>query len=368
MKVDPLKLTVADLTAGFRDDGKGGVVGYGGKLDIRPPYQREFVYNEKQRNAVIDTALKGFPLNVMYWAVRPDGRFEIIDGQQRTVSLCRYVDGQFSVKHEGRRKAVHNLPADIREKLMDYELNIYVCDGTDSEKLAWFRIVNIAGVELNEQELLNATYAGPWLADAKGYFSRNNCPASGLASDYVKGRPDHQEILETALDWISDDDIEGYMSDHADDENAEPLWAYFTAVIAWVKTNFKSASDRRNVMRTVDWGGLYRDHRDDVLDPAVIEAETERLMQDEDVGRKSGIYAYLLTGRERHLNLRAFSQSMKRRVYNKQNGICPHCTDSFDFNEMEGDHITPWHEGGRTDDEANCQMLCRECNRRKGGR
>ena len=364
MKVDPLIITVADLTAGFRDDGEGGVVGYDGKLDIRPPYQREFVYNEKQRNAVIDTALKGFPLNVMYWAVRPDGRFEVIDGQQRTISLCQYVDGQFSITHEGRQKECHGLPADIRQSLLDYELNIYLCDGTDSEKLDWFRVVNIAGVKLSEQELRNAVYAGPWLADAKGDFSRTGCRASGLASDYVTGSPIRQEHLETAIKWISDDDIEGYMSHHMNDKDAKPLWAYFTAVIAWVETTFIK---KRAIMKGIDWGRLYRTHKEDRLDPTAIEAEITRLILDDDVTNNKGIYDYIFSRDERHLNIRAFTPAMRLRVYEGQNGISAACGKPFRIEEMDADHIIPWSRGGKTED-ANCQMLCRPCNASKGGK
>ena len=364
MKVDPLTITVADLTAGFRDDGEGGVVGYGGKLDIRPPYQRGFVYNETQRNAVIDTALNGFPLNVMYWAVRPDGRFEIIDGQQRTVSLCRYVDGQFSVKHEGRRKKIGNLLPDIRERLMDYELNIYLCDGTDSEKLDWFRIVNIAGEELTEQELRNAVYAGPWLAHAKRYFSKEQGPAHDLAKSYLNGRANRQELLETAIKWISDDDIEGYMLEHQHKGDAKPLWAYFTAVIAWVETTFIK---KRAIMKGIDWGRLYRTHKEDKLDPTAIEAEIATLILDDDVTSKKGIYDYILSRDERHLNIRAFTPAMRLKVYERQDGICAACGKPFTIEEMDADHIIPWSKGGETE-ETNCQMLCRPCNASKGGR
>ena len=365
MKIAPKAITLRELTKGYRDDGEGGVVGYNGKLDIRPPYQREYVYKGEPRNAVIDTALKGFPLNVMYWAVRGDGNFEIIDGQQRTIALCQYVDNQFSVKYDNRQKEFHSLPADIREKLLDYELTIYVCEGEESEKLNWFRIVNIAGVKLKEQELLNATYVGPWLADAKKDFSRSGCRASGLASDYLKGSPIQQDYLETAIKWISDGDIEGYMSRHQYDKNAEPLWAYFKAVIAWVETTFKVK--RSTLMEGLDWGGFYRSHKNDRLDPDAIEAQTQALILNDEVQKKSGIYAYILTGGEHHLNLRSFSDSIKQKIYQQQNGICPQCDEKFAYADMQGDHIKPWHKGGRTE-EANCQMLCRPCNARKGGR
>ena len=207
MKIELLDLTVRELVEDYEDDGEDGVTGYGGKLDIRPPFQREFIYKDKERNAVIDSILKGFPLNVMYWSDRENGEFEIIDGQQRTISVAQYVDGDFSI--EG--KYFHNLPSDKQELILDYKLMVYVCTGTDSEKLEWFKTINIAGKELTNQELRNAVYAGTWLSDAKRYFSRNGCAAYQIGNDYVKGRPNRQEYLETAIKWISGDSIEDYM-------------------------------------------------------------------------------------------------------------------------------------------------------------
>jgi hypothetical protein len=185
-------ITVKALTDGFTDNDEQGVVAYGGKLDIRPPYQREFIYKDKQRNKVIDSIRKGFPLNVMYWAVHENGYFEVIDGQQRSLSICQYVNGDFSVNG----LAFHNLQNDQRQQILDYELMVYFCSGTPSEKLDWFTTINIAGEEHTNQELRNATYAGPWTADAKRYFSKTGCPAYGLASDYLSGRPIRQEYLE----------------------------------------------------------------------------------------------------------------------------------------------------------------------------
>ena len=230
MKIELLDLTVRELVEDYDDDGEGGVTGYGGKLDIRPPFQREFIYKDKERNAVIDSILKGFPLNVMYWADREDGTFEIIDGQQRTISVAQYVGGVFSVE----RKYFENLPSDKQELILDYELTVYVCSGTHSEKLEWFQTINIAGQELTNQELRNAVYAGSWLSDAKRYFSRRGRAAYPIGNAYVKGRVERQEYLETAIKWISRDSIEDYMGKHQHDENALPLWDYFQSVINWV--------------------------------------------------------------------------------------------------------------------------------------
>ncbi|MBL7975568.1 MAG: DUF262 domain-containing protein, partial [Candidatus Kapabacteria bacterium] len=199
MKIELRTITVKELAEGYKDNAEQGVIGYGGKLDIRPPYQREFIYKDKQRDAVINTITKGFPLNVMYWAVRQDGNFEVIDGQQRTISICQYMQGDFSFNG----LYYHNLPDDKQEQLNNYELMVYVCSGTDSEKLEWFRTINIAGEKLTDQELRNAVYAGSWLSSAKRYFSKTGCAAYQIGHDYLNGSAIRQEYLETAIDWIS---------------------------------------------------------------------------------------------------------------------------------------------------------------------
>jgi len=360
MKIELKKIKVRELTNGFEDNDENGVVGYDKKLDIRPPYQREFIYKDKQRDAVIDTITKNFPLNVMYWAVREDGNFEVIDGQQRTLSVCQYVNGDFSV--DGL--AFHNLTKDKKEQILNYELTIYFCSGTDSEKLEWFKIINIAGERLTDQELRNAVYSGSWVSDAKRYFSKNGCPAYGIGSDYLNGSPIRQEYLETAIKWISNGKIENYMSKHQHDQNASALWRYFQDVITWVSTTF---TEKRKFMKGVDWGILYNSYKDESYNTKEIEKETAKLILDDDIKKKSGIYPYILTRNEKYLSIRAFSDAERQKVYEKQKGICKVCKEKFEIEEMEADHITPWHEGGKTI-EKNCQMLCKECNRRKSGK
>jgi len=357
MEIKLHKITVRDLTEGYADNAEQGVKAYGGKLDVRPPYQREFVYGEKQRNAVIDTLTQGFPLNVMYWATRDDGTFEIIDGQQRTISICQYVNSDFAYLF----KYFHNLQNDEKEQILNYELQVYICSGTDSEKLKWFETINIAGEKLTEQELRNAVYAGSWVSDAKRYFSKNNCAAYGLASKYVSGSPIRQDYLETAIRWISKDNIEIYMGNHQHDPNAVALWNHFSSVINWVKAIFPKY---RKEMKSVDWGSLYEKFHEKALDDSALETRVSKLMMDSDVQKKSGIYAYVLDGDEHHLGIRAFDDNTKREVYERQQGICKICGKHFEIEQMEADHITPWKEGGRTIAD-NCQMLCRECNRRK---
>ena len=360
MKIDPRKITVCDLVDGYPDDGEGGVVGYGGKLDIRPPYQREFVYKDKEREAVIDSIMNSFPLNVMYWSVRDDDTYEIIDGQQRTISIAQYVKGDFSVDD----RFFHNLQDDERKQILDYQLTIYLCSGTDSERLNWFKTINIAGQKLTNQELHNAVYAGTWVTDAKRHFSRHRSPAAGLGGDYLSGEAIRQKHLETVIKWINNGDITGYMAEHQHDGNAKPLWDYFRSVIAWIESTFTTY---RSSMKGVDWGSLYNAYKDAELNPVKIEAEVEKLLDDDEVQRESGIYPYVLTRKAKHLNLRAFDDRMKRRIYRKQEGICAICEKEFEIDKMEADHKRPWSEGGKTE-EANCQMLCRKCNREKSSK
>ena len=297
----------------------------------------------------------------MYWAVREDGNFEIIDGQQRTISICQYVNGDFAYMF----KYFHNLQEDEKEQILNYELMVYICSGSDSEKLEWFRTINIAGKELTQQELRNAVYSGSWVTDAKRYFSKTGNPAQAIGSDYLKGKANRQEYLETAISWISNGNVEVYMANHQHDKNALALWQYFQSVITWVQGTF--VNKRTKFMKGVDWGTLYDEYKDEVFDTEAIEEETAKLIADDDVERKKGIYPYILTRDERFLGIRAFSDSMKQKVYEQQDGKCAICNEPFEIYQMEGDHITPWHEGGKTKEE-NLQMLCKDDNRRKSGK
>ena len=366
MDIKQLEVTVGEVCEGYFNDAEEGVVGYDDRLDIRPKYQREFVYNDNQRNEVIRTVLKGLPLNVIYWCKvkKDDGSdgYEVLDGQQRTISLCEYVDGSFSVDD----KYFYNLPKDLKDKILNYPLFVYVCDGSDSEKLEWFRIINIAGEKLTDQELRNAVYAGPWTSDAKRYFSKTGCAAGMLADDYLKGSSIRQEYLETAISWAAAVDgktIESYMAERQNDPSAVQLWNYFHSVIDWVQAIFPK---KRREMKGLPWGLFYNQHgkRTD-LDPKKLELEIQRLMGDEDVTRKSGIYEYLLTGDERKLSIRAFDMRDRLAAYERQLHKCIYCGQEFEFKDMHGDHIVPWSKGGKTVAE-NCQMLCRDCNLKKG--
>jgi hypothetical protein len=363
LKIELHRMTIGEVLAGYVDSAEEGVTAYNGALNIRPKYQREFVYKDKQREEVVRTVKNGFPLNVMYWMKNDEGTFEVLDGQQRTISVGQYLINDYSIDH----KFFHNLTKDEKEQILDYELMIYHCEGTDKERLDWFRIINMAGEKLTEQELLNAVYTGPWLSDAKLKFSKSNCAAYLLSIDdgpLMNGSPIRQEYLETALEWINKDGAADYMSRHQHDENANELWHYFQDVIRWVRATFTTY---RKEMKGLAWGPLYNEFGKEKLSPKALESEIAALMADEDVTKKSGIYMYVLDRQEKFLNIRAFSPQMRREAYERQQGICPACGKHFDISGMDADHITPWVEGGRTSAD-NCQMLCLEDNRRKGSR
>lgn len=372
MNIEERRISVRDVTDGYIDDGEYGVKGLDERLDIRPEYQREFVYKPNQRNAVIHTVMNGLPLNVMYWCktgANENGEetYEVLDGQQRTISLCQYVDGVYSVNIDGKDMYFNNLPQDKQDKILDYKLLVYICDGTESEKLDWFRTINLAGEQLTEQELRNAVYHGPWVSSAKRYFSKSDCPASRLTEGktYLKGSSIRQDYLETAISWIADRDgetIDSYMAKHQHDPNAQPLWSYYRSVIDWVEAIFPTY---HREMKGVQWGLLYNQHgeRND-LDGAKLDKEVNRLLADDEITKPSGIFEYILTGNERTLNLRLFSDTDKKKKYAEQDGKCAICQKPFEISKMQGDHIKPWSEGGKTTLD-NCQMLCRDCNLRK---
>jgi len=363
MKIKLYNIPVRKVIAGYKDSAEEGVVAYGGKLDIRPKYQREFIYKDEQRNAVIKTIKNSFPLNVMYWMIREDGGYEMLDGQQRTISIGQYVNGNFSLNDQ----YFHNLTKEEQDKILDYELMIYFCEGTDKERLDWFRIINTYGEKVNDQEIRNAVYTGPWLSDAKLKFSKSNCAAYRLANDggqLVSGTPIRQEYLETALSWINDGKIEDYMAKHQHDQNAEKLWQYFQDVIAWVRKTFTTY---RREMNSVQWGELYNEFKNKKLNANKLEAEIKELMQDEDVTKKSGIYPYVLTRDEKFLNIRAFPDKQKREAYERQKGKCATCKKHFEIEEMEAHHIKPWKDSGRTTAE-NCKMLCKKDHQTESGK
>ena len=358
MKIKLHEILVKDLYKGYIDKNEDGVWAYEGKLSIRPPYQREFVYKDDQRKAVIDTVRKNFPLNVMYW-VKNKNNYEVLDGQQRTISICQYIAGDFSINYQ----YFHNLTDTEQEQILNYKLMIYFCEGNDKEKLDWFKTINIAGEKLTSQELRNAIYTGSWLSSAKKHFSKTSCVAYNKGSNYVKGSPIRQELLEKTLKWISNDKIEDYMSKHQNDKDCNELWQYFQDVINWIRKLF---SIYRKDMKYVEWGELYNQYKNTKYNSSELENKYQELLKDNEIENKNtkGFYYYLITNELKYLSLRTFNDKQKQIAFENQKGKCPKCEKKFKIEEMEGDHIIPWSKGGKTI-QSNCQMLCKKCNGQK---
>lgn len=391
MKIELHEIRVRELCAGYNDLSiqEEGIVGYGGRLNIRPKYQREFVYDEKQRNAVMDTVWQNFPLNVMYWVKVENGElnqlsennnssnslnspsnieYEVLDGQQRTISICSFIAGEYMMNFDGNLLGFNNMTVEQQNRILDYKLQVYICEGTDEEKIKWFQRINIAGEKLTNQEILNAIYSGPWVTQAKRRFSKTGCVAYRIGSDFMSGSPIRQDYFETALEWIGDaqgKSLKQYMADHQHDTDADELWQYFQDVIHWIEKLF--GRKYKKEMKGVQWGLLYNKHKDTKLTATAIGEQMAKLMADSDVQKKSGIFAYILDGDIHHLGIRTFDANTRREVYERQGGKCAICGKPFDIEVMEADHITPWVEGGRTI-ASNCQMLCRDCNRRKSSK
>ena len=333
---------------------------------------------------MINTVLNGYPLNAMYWAKTGENQYEVLDGQQRTLSVMYYMQQKFTVKYKNSNFMYYDaLPSDVREKFEQYEFMIYVCEEDQaSEKIEWFRVVNIAGEKLTNQELRNATYTGPWLEDAKRYFSKKGCAAQGKADGFIKGVPLRQELLEKALKGIcefqgykekTDAAIEKYMAKHQYDPDANELWQYFQDVIDWATKLFSKSKEKNK--DGLDWCHLYNQYHNNMYNSSNLQKEVTELLTDDEVQKKRGIYQYLLAkyahepepNAEKYLQLRTFSDSDKDTMYHRQNGICPVCHNHFEIQQMEADHVIPWSRGGRTELD-NGQMLCKRCNREKSNK
>jgi hypothetical protein len=325
-----------------------------------------------------------FPLNVMYWAKTDENHYELIDGQQRTISICQYANMVFSILVDDMPKNFDNLSQEKKDYFLDYELQIYVCSGTAEEKLEWFSIINIAGEPLTPQELLNANYTGTWLSSAKRYFMKSNCPAYGLANKYldIEANQSRGKGLETAIKWVSKDNVKQYMADHQHDDSADELWLHFKNVIEWVQSKF---SKYYREMKGINWGQLYDKHHKTNYDPVEIAKITQKLYDDVYVKNPKGIFEFILGGQKdtKLLDVRIFDDAVKRSVYGQQTKTanskgksnCSLCALGHDSNkeriweisEMDADHVTAWSKGGKTDLK-NCEMLCKTHNRAKGNK
>ena len=379
-------ITVEDICKGFHYnelEGKG-LYGLSGRLTIQPEYQRNYIYADGKKDvAVIDSVLKGYPIGLIYFNKVGDDKFEVLDGQQRITSLGRFVEGVLSIIDEsGIPQDINSIAADKREKILKTRLLIYICEGTESEIKEWFRTINIAGVPLKPQELLNAVFSGPFVTKAKEEFSNSQNAHIQMWSHFINGTVNRQDFLERALDWVSKGNISDYMKQHRRDDNITELKTYFNAVLGWVNSVFPTPYDK---MKGLEWGRLYETYHKQPYDPQKVDERVAELLDDPQVENNSGVFEYVLGGEQdtKLLNVRVFDEKIKRQVYKLQTddaemkGIsnCPYCaigheatkTRIWKLSEMDADHVSAWSKGGATTIE-NCQMLCKTHNRAKGNR
>ena len=383
-------LTVKEICEGFvynQLEGKG-LFGWSGKLTIQPEYQRNYLYAEnegKKEIAVIYSILKDYPIGLVYFNKPEEDRYEILDGQQRITSIGRFVTGKFAIKDKfGMEQYFTGLAREEQEKILNYKLLVYICNGMEKEIKEWFETINIAGVPLNKQELLNATYSGPFVTLAKATFSNSRNPQLQKWCSYITGNVNRQDILHAALGWVAkgEENIGGYMSLHRSENTIEELKTYFDTVIEWAKTLF---GEPKSEMRGLEWGAFYEQYHSNSYSPAMLQQRVNELYADEAVTNKKGIFEFVLGGEldARLLNIRIFEDNVKKTVYARQTeeaqeqGIsnCPECakghdanhTKIWDLKDMDADHVTAWSKGGATD-ISNCQMLCKTHNRAKGNR
>lgn len=389
MKTELKQYSVREVVDGFvfnEYEGKG-LYGLAGRLTIQPEYQRHYIYGDGKKDvAVIDSLLKGYPLGLIYFHAPSDNALEVLDGQQRITSVGRFTTSKFAIKVDGKEQTFSSLPVDRQNKIMDTTLLVYECEGTETEIKDWFRTINIAGVPLNDQELRNSIYSGPFVTKAKGEYSNSHNAQMQKFQSYIKGDVKRQEILETALEWVASPHgltIDAYMAQHRTDAEITSLKAYFTSVIDWVTTVFTRSPDAE--MRGLEWGRLYEQHHSTSYDPAMIDTRLDELRADPAVHRPRNIYEFVLGGETdtKLLEIRIFDANTKRVGYEQQTkkakaaGVsnCPLCAIGNDANkariyrqnEMDADHVTAWSKGGATD-MANLTMLCVPHNRSKGNR
>lgn len=388
MKTELRQYSVEEVTSGFiynEFEGKG-LYGLSGTLVIQPEYQRNYIYGDGKKDvAVIESLLRGYPLGLIYF-IEADGRLEVLDGQQRITSVGRFVTGKFAIKQDDKEQTFSSLPVDDQRKILESNLLVYVCEGTEREIKDWFKTINISGVPLNDQELRNAVYSGPFVTAAKAEFSNSANALQQKWSAYVKGDPKRQEVLEVALDWVGASQgksIDAYMAEHRHDASVAELKTYFTSVIDWVDGVFIRPPDRE--MRGLEWGRLYETYRNTAYNPSDLDTKINSLRGDLAVHAKKAIYEYLLGGEQetRLLEVRLFDARTKQLAYKRQtdsaaaaaSSNCPLCAVGSNANrsriwklaEMDADHVTAWSKGGSTD-ESNCEMLCITHNRAKGNR
>ena len=379
-------ITIKDICDGFvynELEGRG-LYGLSGKLTIQPEYQRNYIYADGKRDvAVVESILKGYPIGLIYFVEASPDNYEVLDGQQRITSFGRFVTNKFAIKDQnGMEQYFSGLAEDLQKKILETPLTIYICEGAETEIKEWFKTINIAGIPLNEQELYNAIYSGPFVTKAKEEFSNSQNSNVQKWGAYIAGNVNRQDYLSEALKWVSGDNIENYMSSHRLDDNINELKTHFNAVIDWVSSVFQ---DVKKEMCGVEWGRLYDEYHKNPYNPKKISEKLQELYADVFVKNHRGIFEYILGGckNPRLLDVRVFDESTKKRVYDRQTkeaktkGIsnCPLCAVGHEMNktkiykleEMDADHVSAWSKGGATTEE-NCQMLCKTHNKAKGNR
>lgn len=377
---------VSDIVEGFvynELEGKG-LFGLSGKLTIQPEYQRNYIYAEEGKEAgVITSLLKEYPIGLLYFNKVGDDTYEVLDGQQRITSIGRFIAGKFAVKDANdMEQTFSGLAQSLKDRIMNAPLLAYICEGEEPEIKDWFRTINIAGIPLNKQEIANAVYSGPFVTLAKEEFSNSQNSNVQKWSAYVAGNVKRQDFLACALKWVSQDNIDSYMSAHRHEDNIDELKTYFTTVVDWVSSVF---TDVESEMRGLEWGRLYEQHHEQAYDPAVVSAKVQKLYSDPYVKDRKGVFEYILGGETetKLLNVRVFDEATKRAVYARQTAAakekgtsnCSYCAIGHDANkskiwnyeDMDADHVSAWSKGGVTD-VANCEMLCKSHNRAKGNR
>ncbi len=379
-------IKIKDIVDGFlynELEGKG-IFGWGGKLTIQPEYQRNYIYADGRKDvAVIESILKEYPIGLIYFNIVKEDVYEVLDGQQRITSIGRFVLNKFAIKdNHGMEQYFSALNVEIQEKILDTDLLIYFCEGKESEIKEWFRTINIAGIPLNDQELLNAVYSGPFVTLAKAEFSNSQNSNIQKWSAYISGAVNRQDFLRVALEWVSKDNVGEYMSRHRSNTNITELKVYFNSVIEWVSSVF---IDIHKEMCGLDWGKLYEDYHNTPYNAETISKQVKSLIFDDSIKYKKGIFEFVLGGSVdyRLLDIRIFDEATKRKVFAKQTEIaekrnisnCPLCSighganksKKWSFNEMDADHVSAWSKGGSTS-ISNCQLLCKTHNRAKGNR
>ncbi len=374
MEIHEHKIAIRDIVEGYHDDGNGHVIGYAGLLNIRPPYQREYIYDGKKdfQENLMSSVYYGRPVNLIYFAKAEDSEYdyELLDGQQRIVTICKFIkERKFSITLSDEEiEYWQGLSVKDQDRILDYQLHVHVCEGGADELMRWFKTINTGAKELSDQELRNSIYNGPWVTNAKYYFTKKGGQEEKCKT-YMRGKRNRQEHLERILQWKTgssrDRDIRDYMAKHKKDENAKPLWNYFGEVKNWIDSLFNP----HQAMKQVNWGVLHREYGNREHDTDYTRTVATKLINDDEVQKKSGVYEYVLGGEitKSLLNLRTFDDKVKFKIYARQEGKCNLCGAEIKKHEAHADHIKPWSKGGKTDEE-NCQVLCAPCNLHKGAR